>query len=255
MRREELELGVPGELLPVDRNVFVMMRYGTTSQFETIEEALRTSLGKYDFRALLAKDRAYADLLWENVKIYMSASTYGIAVFEEIEAREYNPNISIELGFMMAIGKRCLLLKERRMTRLPTDFCGHLYKDFDMFSIKDSISYQIESWMVDLKIAEERYSLARRIRGILSGKKFHRQIVLCLYRNTDGMTFNRIKVALGAKTERLMVELRYLADAEIIRQEVIAGGEWLYKMNPQAEPIVTELYEEQEEVVRTRSQS
>jgi len=129
-----------------DQNVFVMMRYRANSHFQTIEQALKGSLAKYGLVARLAKDSALSDDLWENVQLYMKFSRLGVAVFEEIDEREFNPNISLELGYMYALGRRCLLLKDKRMPRLPTDTCGKIYRDFDTYDLADSIGKQISEW-------------------------------------------------------------------------------------------------------------
>lgn len=139
---------------PYKKNVFVMMRYGKQKYFAEIAKTIRDLLESYGLKARIAKDKAYSDDLWKNIKIYMHGSKYGIAVFEEIDEREYNPNISLELGYMYALKRRCLLLKEQRMRKLPTDVCGKLYKNFDQFNIKTSIKSCIEEWLKnDLGIA------------------------------------------------------------------------------------------------------
>jgi hypothetical protein len=129
-----------------NRNVFVMMRYRSDSQFANIENALKISLAKYGLIARLAKDCAFSDDLWENIQLYMKFSRLGIVVFEEINERDFNPNISLELGYMYALGRRCLLLKDKRMPRLPTDTCGKIYRDFDTYDLTNSIEIQISEW-------------------------------------------------------------------------------------------------------------
>ena len=131
-----------------ERNVFVMMRYGTDT-CGAIEQAIRSSLVANGLTPHLAKDRSLVDSLWENVETYIDNCKYGLAVFEDTDIREYNPNVSIELGYMLGQGKRCLLLKEQRMPRLPTDIVGHIYRSFDIFNIADSIPREIEAWVRD----------------------------------------------------------------------------------------------------------
>ena len=127
-------------------NVFVMMRYRSAIQFQQIEDAIRRVFSEFGLTALFAKDRALVEDLWENIQLYMRFSRYGVAVFEEIDEREFNPNISLELGYMYAHNRRCLLLKDRRMPRMPTDICGRIYRDFDVFSLEKSISEQVTAW-------------------------------------------------------------------------------------------------------------
>jgi hypothetical protein len=129
-----------------DRNVFIMMRYRLGTHFINIEEAIKKSLAKYGLISRLAKDCAFSDDLWENIQLYMKGSKLGIAVFEEIDEREFNPNISLELGYMYALGRRCLLLKDKRMPRLPTDTCGKIYRDFDVYDLPASVDVQVSDW-------------------------------------------------------------------------------------------------------------
>lgn len=134
-------------------NVFVMMRYRSDDHFRMIEESIRETLTAFGLNARFAKDSAIVDDLWDNIVYYIDHCRYGIAVFEDIDERYFNPNISLELGYMYAQGKRCLLLKERRMPRLPTDICGRIYRDFDALNLKVSIQEQISEWCKnDLRI-------------------------------------------------------------------------------------------------------
>jgi len=131
-----------------DRNVFVMMRYRSEKHFSEIESSIRVALFRYGLIARLAKDGSVVDDLWENITNYMRFCRFGIAVFEDIDEREFNPNISLELGYMYALNKRCLLLKEKRMPRLPVDICGRIYRDFDALNIQASIQEQVSEWCV-----------------------------------------------------------------------------------------------------------
>lgn len=130
-----------------ERGVFVMMRYLEGENYAAIEHAIARILREFGLEPRLAKDKAYSDDLWENVRIYMHASQYGIAVFEEIDTRSFNPNVSIELGYMYALGRRVLLLKERRMPAIPTDIVGRIYKTFDSYRIEETVSARVAEWL------------------------------------------------------------------------------------------------------------
>ena len=128
-----------------EHNVFVMMRYRASDHFRQIETVIRETLSKYGLTARLAKDAALSDDLWGNIEIYMRYCRFGIAVFEEIDEREFNPNISLELGYMYALTRRCLLLKDRHMPRLPTDICGRIYRSFDTHLLAESLAEKIQN--------------------------------------------------------------------------------------------------------------
>lgn len=62
----------------------------------------------------------------------MWASNYGIAFFEDRRGRGMNYNLVIEVGAMLMAGRRCLLLKDSSIDKMPTDLVGHIYKAVDL---------------------------------------------------------------------------------------------------------------------------
>lgn len=139
-----------------EKNVFLMMRFEPSRQFMEISRSIREALQKYGLWGIRADDKAYSDDLWLNICAYMRACNYGVAVFEDIEDREMNPNIALEYGYMMALGKRTLLLKEERMPKMPTDITGRLWKPFSVFDIQGTIEQQIDNWAVDIGLSPIR---------------------------------------------------------------------------------------------------
>jgi hypothetical protein len=136
-----------------DRNVFVMMRFMESDQMEEIYNTIKDACASYGFHAVRADDRDYTGELWSNVQVYMTCCHYGVAVFEDIDRRDFNPNVSLELGYMLGRRKRTLILKEQRLPDLPADVVHRLYKPFDMFAISSSVSREVSRWIeVDLGI-------------------------------------------------------------------------------------------------------
>jgi len=135
-----------------EANVLLMMRFRTGVQYAAVTTALRENFANYGLHVLRADDKDYTGDLWENVCLYVLGSRFGVAVFEEIDEREFNPNIALELGFMLALNKRCLILKDQRMPRLPTDIIGKLYKEFDTYAIPETVAIAISSWARDMDL-------------------------------------------------------------------------------------------------------
>jgi protein-tyrosine-phosphatase len=135
-------------------NAFLMMRFANRAANRQILQALRSALGYYAVNLLRADQKAYADSLWENVKYYMDVCDLGVAVFEQLIKKDFNPNVSLELGYMLARCKKVLLLKERSLPRLPSDIVGHLYKEFDARDIPKTIRRAAEAWLRDIGIAK-----------------------------------------------------------------------------------------------------
>jgi hypothetical protein len=74
---------------------------------------------------------------------------FGVSVFERIQQDNFNPNVSLEVGYMLALKKRVLLLKDQTLKALHTDLVGRLYRPFDVLDPGKTIPPQIEGWMED----------------------------------------------------------------------------------------------------------
>lgn len=135
------------------RNVFIMMRFIETEQMNDIAGTIKATLSERGFHGVRADDRDYTGELWSNIEVYMTCCLLGIAVFEDIEQRDFNPNVSLELGYMLGRRRRCLILKEQRLPNLPADVIHRLYKPFDVFDIQRSVGREVARWVdVDLGV-------------------------------------------------------------------------------------------------------
>jgi len=131
-----------------ERNVFVMMRFADHPTLVGAYQAVKSALAKSGFDAVRADDRDYTGEVWSNIQTYMHGCSLGLAIVEDFTGvRDFNPNISLELGYMLARQKRVLILKEKTLPSLPTDVVNRLYRPFDMFSLEDTISGQVSQWV------------------------------------------------------------------------------------------------------------
>ena len=129
------------------RNVFVIMRYAKEQPLSAVEKTIKETLSPYGLNAILARDHSFDEELWGNVKFCMDHSWYAIAVFESLIQPEHNPNVALELGYMFAQRKQCLILKERSLPTLPADIIGRLYTPFDLHKPEETISSAIKDWL------------------------------------------------------------------------------------------------------------
>lgn len=136
-----------------ESNVFVMMpfRQERDERYESIEKVLRSELKKQGLRAWLASDRQLAPQLWDNVAAFLLACKFGVAVFTRIERdrrieEEFNPNVSLELGFCLSRGRQVLILKDSALRNLQTDLVGHLYAEFDFNQVTRQLPALIRDW-------------------------------------------------------------------------------------------------------------
>lgn len=136
-----------------DSNLFLMTRFRETDHHSEISRAISDSVHAFGLELVKADDTNWPALtLWERVQFCLQACRLGIAVFETIDEEDFNPNVSLELGYMLAQNRACLLLKEKRLKKLPTDLCGHLYKEFDSRNITDTILSQVADWFQEIGV-------------------------------------------------------------------------------------------------------
>lgn len=141
------------------RNVFLMIRFRSTEVHEFLTRTIRSALAQYGLNLVRADMRDYHEILFENVRICMDGCDYGIAVFETIDGQVTSPNVSLELGYMLAKARPCLLLKDRSVSFVQADLAGHLYQEFDVEAIPETVPPPIRKWLQDLgftKRSDER---------------------------------------------------------------------------------------------------
>lgn len=138
---------------PFDTNVFGMTRFpdakaGTADPVGRALAVVRRICAEAGLEFHLASDRAIVDDLWDNVTAHMWASRYGVALFEDRVDRGLNHNLLIEVGAMIMSGRRCALLKDGSIEKLPTDFVGMIYKSVDL-SAEDTVAQVVRAWIKD----------------------------------------------------------------------------------------------------------
>jgi hypothetical protein len=128
---------------------FIMMRFDETPAHQRITEEIKKALSSAGIVGVRADDREYHPDLWPNVLTYLHGCDFGIAVFERIEREDFNPNVALEVGYMLALGKDVCFLKDQTLTVLPADLIGKLYKPFNVQRIPQSISPKLRKWLID----------------------------------------------------------------------------------------------------------
>jgi len=66
---------------------------------------------------------------------------------------EFNPNVALEYGYMLAKDKKVILFKEKSFMNIRADILGKMWKEFE-FNDSNSIEKAIQSWMVDLRLTQ-----------------------------------------------------------------------------------------------------
>lgn len=137
---------------PFDLNVFGMTRFPDEQDDadpDPVAAALdvtREACADHGLTFHVASDRAIVDDLWMNVAAYTWGSRYGIAFFEDRRGKGVNYNLTIEVGAMLTLGRRCALLKDVSIENLPTDLVGQIYTPIDIDD-PDELARAIHRWL------------------------------------------------------------------------------------------------------------
>jgi hypothetical protein len=138
---------------PGARTAFIMMQFKNTRPHKTILSCLKQTLKNRGISGIRADEKEYMDDLFSNIRTYMHGCDFGVAVFDRIIADDFNPNVSLEVGYMLGLGKNVLLLKDATLKALQTDLTGRLYRPFDTTDVESSMPTQVERWLADRGLA------------------------------------------------------------------------------------------------------
>jgi hypothetical protein len=128
---------------------FILMQFGRTEAHRKITEAIKDALAVHGIIGVRADDKEYHEDLFPNVQTYLHGCGLGVAVFERIEAEKFNPNVSLEVGYMFAMDKRVCLLKDRTLPTLQADLVGKLYREFEPQDPSGTIPPALTAWLTD----------------------------------------------------------------------------------------------------------
>ena len=121
-----------------DRSVFIMTKFAdptkpavTDPQLQAVIDAVRAAVTKAQHVPRVASDQDYHARLWDNVELHLLGCRQGIAIVEDKVLPELNPNVAIEWGWMVGMGRRVLYLRETGFQRQRADWNGLIESTFD----------------------------------------------------------------------------------------------------------------------------
>ena len=128
---------------------FLMMRFGTSKPLKDVYDHLVRIFDEQGIQLCRADEYQFADDLWGNILTFMHGCAFGVAVVEQSNTRDYNPNVALEVGYMTALGKHVCILKEQSLPSVPTDLLHRLYIDYDHFNLPGALEERLPRWLRD----------------------------------------------------------------------------------------------------------
>lgn len=131
---------------------FLVMRFTAAKPFAKIVEIIKKTGEEHGLKIIRADENEFHADLWGNVRTHLHGCGFGIAIYERIETNEPNANVGLEVGYLMAMNKPVLLLKDKTVETLQADLAGKLYKQFDPHDPEGTIPAQLTKWLEDYGI-------------------------------------------------------------------------------------------------------
>ena len=119
-----------------DRSVFIMTKFpdGATPeavQLSVVIDAVKAAILARGYTPRIALGQNYHRWLFDNVELFLLGSSRGVAIVEDKYLPELNPNVALEWGWMVGMGRDVLFLREQTFTHARADWTGLINAAFD----------------------------------------------------------------------------------------------------------------------------
>ncbi|MBW0000224.1 MAG: hypothetical protein JO015_14070 [Verrucomicrobia bacterium] len=135
-----------------EASVFIMTKFPDkgspeadrlTQIIETVKKAIKAS----GYVPRIAQGPKYYRWLWDNVELYLLGCARGVAIVEARYLPELNPNVALEWGWMVGMGREVLFLRESSFKHDRADWAGLLSSSFDWDDYEPAISTAIAEFL------------------------------------------------------------------------------------------------------------
>ena len=134
-----------------EKSVFIMTKFPEANgdpdqKLKGLIDVVCIGLTQRGFLPRLASGAQFHDWLWDEVEIHLLGCATGIAIVEDRYRPELNPNVAMEWGWMRAMGKRVLFLREKKFAHGRADLGGLRAWEFDWESPGDGVATALTEW-------------------------------------------------------------------------------------------------------------
>lgn len=127
--------------------IFVIMPF--REELNKVYEIIKDIFASKGYLAIRADEKEFTNDLWENVRVYLECCNVAVAVFDKNDQDNFNPNIAIEVGYMLSKGNKVCLLKDKKLPKLPSDLISKMYKEYDSDDVEGTLPEQLGLWIRD----------------------------------------------------------------------------------------------------------
>lgn len=134
-----------------EKSVFVMTKFPEGNEepdhkLSALIKLVEDGLAERGYVARLATKARFHDWLWDEVEVHLLGCATGIAIVEDHYRPELNPNVAMEWGWMRAMGRRVLFLREREFAHGRADLGGLRAWDFEWATPEPGVRLALNDW-------------------------------------------------------------------------------------------------------------
>jgi CheY-like chemotaxis protein len=122
-----------------------------------IAKQIKQILSQNGIEGMLATDKSYHSDLWPNIEVYLHGCDFGIGIYAndsivkensdtdrgKEDPIRINANLTQEVGYMLALGKKVCIVKDNSLPNLNIDLAGKLYVKYG----SDSLESKLKEWL------------------------------------------------------------------------------------------------------------
>lgn len=141
-------------------SVFIMTKYPGNDQSQAasdlrrVIDAVQGEVRHRGYSPRLASEQNHHRWLWDNVELYLCGCARGVAIVEDRYLPELNPNVAIEWGWMVGMGRKVLFLREERFRHDRADWAGLLSAQFSWEDPRPGIAAAVADFLPDRQEAK-----------------------------------------------------------------------------------------------------
>ena len=149
------------------KTAFIMTSF--QDQHMSIANDIIGILRKFNIKGYIANAPGgmNSDFIWDNIQVFIHGCDFGIGIYaddsilfgvdSENQTKEHveysrririNPNLSQEVGYMLALQKKVCILKHRNLEKIPSDLAGKIYVEFTAESLEEDLT----NWLKNKQI-------------------------------------------------------------------------------------------------------
>ena len=147
---------------------FLIRKFEEREDRNRLLATIRDTFRQKGFSIVDANEKSLHPETWGNIKEFLNNCSFGVVLIDDLSetVTGFNPNVFLEIGYLLALKKDILILIQRRLAaNLPTDIKPFIYIGFDSLDIESQkLKNEITKW-IDNTIGYNPGYITAYIRG------------------------------------------------------------------------------------------